>query len=276
MRRIGVLGTVGLILCLALPGLARADQYAFTNSAGVTIPDDGATTSTIAVSGLAGRITEVSAQLGGLTHDIAEDVDSALVAPNGTSVVLMSDACGLVPISRTMQFDDDAPTLVPESPTCDSNLYKPTNHTSPGDSDAAIGTPLTQLSFFDGGDPNGTWTLLIGDDVATQTGTIASWSLTLDIDPAICAGRPSTQLGTEGNDELVGTPGRDVIAGIGGNDEISGLKGRDVICGGPGKDVLRGGKGKDRLLGQAGKDKLRGGKGNDILKGGSGKDKERE
>jgi hypothetical protein len=276
MRRNGLLITVALIVCLALPGLARADQFTFTNSGGVTIPDDGATTSTIAVSGLAGRITEDSAQLGAVPHDVAEDIDSAVVAPSGISVVLMSDACGLVPISRTMQFDDDAAISAPESPMCDSNPYKPTNHTSVGDTDGAIGTPLSQLSFFDGGDPNGTWTLLIGDDMAGFSGTIASWSLTLDIQRVICAGRPTTLLGTDGDDDLVGTSGPDVISGIGGNDEISGRKGKDVICGGDGKDVLRGGKGKDRLRGERGKDRLIGGKGRDRLKGGPGKDKTKQ
>jgi Ca2+-binding RTX toxin-like protein len=84
----------------------------------------------------------------------------------------------------------------------------------------------------------------------------------------VCKGEPVTIVGTEGIDELEGTPERDVISGLGGKDEISGLAGKDLICGGKGGDTLRGGKGKDKLYGQKGKDKLRGGGGKDRCIGG--------
>jgi RTX calcium-binding nonapeptide repeat (4 copies) len=90
--------------------------------------------------------------------------------------------------------------------------------------------------------------------------------------PVLCDGRPSTIVGTAGNDRLLGTPVDDVIHGLGGNDIISGLGGNDVICGGPGRDRLSGNQGKDRLLGEVGRDNLRGGAGNDRLFGQSGND----
>jgi len=90
--------------------------------------------------------------------------------------------------------------------------------------------------------------------------------------PVLCDGRPSTIVGTAGNDRLLGTPGDDVIHGLGGNDIISGLGGNDVICGGPGRDRLSGNQGRDRLLGEAGRDNLRGGSGNDRLFGQGGND----
>ena len=83
-----------------------------------------------------------------------------------------------------------------------------------------------------------------------------------------CKGEPVTIVGTEGDNELTGTPERDVISGLGGRDEMSGLAGKDLICGGKGKDTLRGGKGKDKLYGQKGKDKLAGGGGKDRCVGG--------
>jgi RTX calcium-binding nonapeptide repeat (4 copies) len=89
-----------------------------------------------------------------------------------------------------------------------------------------------------------------------------------------CDGRQASILGTEGADQLSGTPQADVIAGLGGNDKLSGLAGNDVICGGTGRDTLKGGKGNDKLLGDAGKDTLTGGPDNDKLKGGAGKDKQ--
>lgn len=88
----------------------------------------------------------------------------------------------------------------------------------------------------------------------------------------LCDGRPSTIVGTAGNDRLLGTPVDDVIHGLGGNDIISGLGGNDVICGGPGRDRLSGNQGRDRLFGNAGRDVLRGGSGNDRLFGQGGND----
>ena len=47
-----------------------------------------------------------------------------------------------------------------------------------------------------------------------------------------CNGQAATIFGTDGdNNNLVGTPQRDVIAGLAGNDTIKGKGGRDVICG---------------------------------------------
>lgn len=285
MRRIGLLTSLAATACLALPAIAQAEEITFSGP-GVTIPDGGTTTSTIDVSGFDGPITNAKATLGTVTHQNPDDIDSAITAPSGVSVFLMSDACGTDDMFKTINFEDTAPVFLSDAGPCPLNPYLPSNY-------EGVGDPITAnnaFSFFNGGAPSGTWTLTLADDAAGNTGSIGSWSLTLDgltvsatagatqpnPERVICAGRPSTQLGTEGNDEMLGTAGPDVISGIGGNDEISGVNGKDVICGGAGKDVLRGGKGKDRLLGQAGRDKLRGGKGNDILKGGGGKDSERQ
>ena len=87
-----------------------------------------------------------------------------------------------------------------------------------------------------------------------------------------CGGEPATIVGTEGDDELRGTPGRDVIVGLGGDDEIGGVDGRDRLCGGPGDDLLYGGRHDDRLVGGPGDDFMTGGGGEDALFGGDGGD----
>lgn len=81
-----------------------------------------------------------------------------------------------------------------------------------------------------------------------------------------------TITGTEGNDDLAGTGGPDVICGKGGNDKLSGNGGEDILLGGPGGDRLDGGGGDDVLLGGAGDDRLSGGPGMDLLVGGRGND----
>jgi hemolysin type calcium-binding protein len=87
-----------------------------------------------------------------------------------------------------------------------------------------------------------------------------------------CQKLQATILGTNGNDNLIGSPVRDVILGLRGNDVIKGRKGHDRVCAGPGTDSAFGGLGNDRLLGEAGNDKLNGGRGADRLVGGRGSD----
>jgi predicted extracellular nuclease len=95
--------------------------------------------------------------------------------------------------------------------------------------------------------------------------------LGLDLDNR-CQGLVPTIVGTEGDDVLVGTNGRDVIAGLGGDDVIRGGNGEDVICGGLGNDRISGDNGDDVLLGGFGDDVIDGGNGDDRLIGGPGTD----
>lgn len=62
-----------------------------------------------------------------------------------------------------------------------------------------------------------------------------------------CLKRKATIVGTNGPDELIGTPRRDVIAALGGEDKVRGLTGPDLICGGKGLDKLFGGPGHNEI-----------------------------
>jgi uncharacterized repeat protein (TIGR01451 family) len=90
--------------------------------------------------------------------------------------------------------------------------------------------------------------------------------------PPECAGEVATIVGTNGDDSLVGTPGRDVIQALDGDDAVLGLGGNDLICGDEGDDELLGGTGRDRLLGDHDDDSLSGGRSRDELDGGNGAD----
>ncbi|MEZ0580716.1 ELWxxDGT repeat protein [Nocardioides sp. MH1] len=78
-----------------------------------------------------------------------------------------------------------------------------------------------------------------------------------------------------GFDDIVGTPGDDVIVGSGGTDTIDGLGGHDVICGGGGWDTIDGGAGADVEIGGGGDDTFLAGSsgdGSDEIRGGRGDD----
>ncbi|BAY20626.1 hypothetical protein NIES2100_03680 [Calothrix sp. NIES-2100] len=71
--------------------------------------------------------------------------------------------------------------------------------------------------------------------------------------------------GTDGDDNIYGLAGNDIINGGAGNDNLSGDAGNDLLRGGDGNDYLSGGYGNDTLIGDRGADRFLGGAGNDLL-----------
>jgi Ca2+-binding RTX toxin-like protein len=80
-----------------------------------------------------------------------------------------------------------------------------------------------------------------------------------------------TVLGVNVSDYIVGGDGTDLLAGFGGNDTLDGGNGNDTLQGGLGNDFLDGGAGSDTLRGDEGDDELNGGAGGDYLDGGIGR-----
>jgi Ca2+-binding RTX toxin-like protein len=117
----------------------------------------------------------------------------------------------------------------------------------------------------------------LGDDVLRET--FATHDLRRALRPIIgieefdVFPRGCTIGGTSGDDELTGSPGRDVMCGFRGDDVIRGRGGADVIYGDAGDDQLAAGEGADTLYGDAGDDRLGGGDGEDVLAGGPGSDR---
>ncbi len=135
---------------------------------------------TIRVKGLTwGRIQKVTVRFTGFSHTWPEDVDVLLVAPNGRSVVLMSDAgFGDGATSLNLTFDDAAPSPLPDPLV--SGTFRPTDVFLGPDSfppPAPAGNPGTKLSVFNGGNPNGRWSLYIVDGPLDTFGALATWSL---------------------------------------------------------------------------------------------------
>jgi subtilisin-like proprotein convertase family protein len=171
------------------PAPVRA-QTTFSNPAPITIPTGPFQAdlypSPIAVSGLAGVITDVNVTLTGWSHTFSADLDILLVGPTGQTALLWSDfGAGNDIVDATVTFDDAAPP--PPTPLV-SGSYR-TSYTAgfdafPGAAPAAPHGVL--LAGFNGSDPNGTWNLFVFDDLAGDGGAIAGgWSLTITTAPAV-------------------------------------------------------------------------------------------
>jgi len=80
-------------------------------------------------------------------------------------------------------------------------------------------------------------------------------------------------VGTEGDDNVVGTLCGDVIDAKDGNDNIVAQDGNDVIVAGAGKDHIIAGPGDDIVYAGDGDDVVYAGSGNDIVYGGNGNDR---
>ena len=77
---------------------------------------------------------------------------------------------------------------------------------------------------------------------------------------------------TAKNDDVIGSPDRDLIDGLSGDDTIKGMSGDDTLYGGIDLDKLFGGAGDDILKGNMGDDTLNGGTYDDRLIGGKDSD----
>lgn len=139
----------------------------FTSSQAATdvpaaILDAGTITSQTVVAGLNGTLTDVNVTLS-LSHTNDEDLDLYLVAPNGTMVELATDVGGSGDNFTGTVFDQQAGTAITAGVAPFTGSYR----------------PESSLDAFNGGTPSGTWTLLVTDDTAGNSGTLLSWSLQL-------------------------------------------------------------------------------------------------
>jgi Ca2+-binding RTX toxin-like protein len=97
--------------------------------------------------------------------------------------------------------------------------------------------------------------------MAASIGAVSLPAATAAAAGRTCFGKRPTIVGTQGNDVLHGTTGRDVIVSLGGNDHITAGQGRDYICAGPGDDNLHGAEGVNHMNGGPGDDWLDGRRG---------------
>jgi uncharacterized delta-60 repeat protein len=155
----------------------------------VVIPDNqvSTVTSTIAVSGASGPITDVNVKLD-ISHTWDDDLIISLVSPTGREVKLIE--------KRGLDRDNFTNTVLDDE----------ANQSISAGSAPFTGSfrPEEPLSAFDGFDPNGVWTLKIQDTFDTEGGQLNAWSLAISgpSEPSAVSGPdgtysfPSVQPGT--------------------------------------------------------------------------------
>lgn len=179
---------------IALITAATAGATTFTNSASITINDNGAATpypSMMTVSGLSGTISDVNVTISGLTHPFTHDVAILVVGIGGAVKVLLMADCGQTATNLTLTFDDAGSV-----PNCGSSLSTGTitpgaiglpgscPYPNPLPGPAPLGPYSTSLSAFNGTNANGVWYLYVYDDCTSSTGSIANgWSLDITMAP---------------------------------------------------------------------------------------------
>jgi subtilisin-like proprotein convertase family protein len=214
--------TLGLGLAMLANPPANAAVFNLNNNTAITFPNTGPTNATlfpspIAQFGMSTVITDVNVTLGADTHNFKGDLDIEVVSPQGTALVLMSDACNVTNATAiTQTFDDASATSLPAGAGCTSGTFKPTNlATGVGDEVYNTAPTITTLAGFNGENPNGTWRLYVRDDFAADTGAINGWSI--QITTAAAAPITIPALGASGSGVASPYPVPIAVSGLSGD-----------------------------------------------------------
>lgn len=131
--------------------------------------------STTGATGLAGVVTDVDVRIKGYAHERPREVDIMLKAPNGQTVMLMSDVGGTTPVSgRDLTFDDEAASEIDPASVVQSGPWRPSNEDADDvfPAPAPTTTPAASLSALDGQRPDGAWSVYVVDDTFDYFGSI--------------------------------------------------------------------------------------------------------
>jgi uncharacterized repeat protein (TIGR01451 family) len=141
--------------------------------------------SAISVNGVGNAVSKAVVTVTNFNAQIPGDVSLLLVSPSGSNTFLMSKCGGASAVGRlNLTFDDASGATLPQStvlvsgtnhPTCYATVLPPFQSPVPG-----FAPYLTNLSIFNGANPNGSWALYALDDHAGSSGVISNgWILNL-------------------------------------------------------------------------------------------------
>lgn len=167
---------------LTLAGFAGAQVY--SNLGTTPIPDLSTAASSIIVSGGPTSITDLNVIIE-VGHRTVGHLDVVLIPPGGSGYIHL--VSNVVPDGEDFgmtRFDQQSPVAINVGGALGrppfGASYRPEGGTITWRDGASISLPalaLDDLSSVNGGDANGTWTLLIDDDRPGNAGRLLYWSL---------------------------------------------------------------------------------------------------
>lgn len=229
MRRpLAFTGTALLAVSFLFLGAASATaNEGITGGGSITIPGTGTAgpgnpfPSSGTMSGVPGTITSVQLTLTGLFHTFPDDLQVVLQSPAGQSVMLLG-MCGGGPdaMNATITFADGAPAVgMPlASGTVSPTVCNPVALDSYPLPAPAPALPYeATLASMNGFEPNGQWNLWIFDSLGGDSGTLASWTVSVTTEvPAIVVTPPAPELAATGVDGAAMTLGAMTLLTVGG------------------------------------------------------------
>lgn len=132
---------------------------------------------TITVSGVTGTIANVVCNVQ-LSHTFGNDIDLYLQSPSGQIIELTTDNGGTTATQFNVTFTDSAPSNI-------TAIWGGGNITINAKPEGSLTTSLgvtptiTTMAGFAGGNPNGVWTLIVRDDLASDNLSYTSFSLSI-------------------------------------------------------------------------------------------------
>ena len=186
-------GLIGMCLmggALALAPAAGAATFSNPEAIQTAYVDSGPLSpypSQIFVQGQQGTVVKSTVTLTGVAHEYVGELRGILLAPGGQYAMFMRDACGSQDTRTgplTFSFDDAAGSSLPNTPTCTSGTYRPTDFSPNSTFDYSYPAPPHPyphtLAGMAGANPNGPWKLFVWDGASGNPGTInGGWSLDL-------------------------------------------------------------------------------------------------
>lgn len=149
---------------LTATGTNTTPTLSFSNNNNFNIPDNNATgvTSNISVSGIPGTVgTQLLSVCLNITHGWDGDVSISLRCPSGTTIDLSSNNGGSGDNYTNTCFST-AGTAITAGTAAFTGTF----------------TPEQALSLLSGCTVNGTWSLIVKDNAASDVGTLLNWTLT--------------------------------------------------------------------------------------------------
>ena len=155
-------------------------QIADSAGGGLAVPYPA----TLAVGGIKrGKIKDVNLILHGYSHTFPSAIGVMLVSPNGRNAVVMNDVGGNADVENiTLMLDDEAVFNMPVTSQLGNGQFRPTSVSfNTGEDGFPAPAPLPSgnvaLAVFDGGNPNGAWTLFVRDSLGGVGGFSGGFSL---------------------------------------------------------------------------------------------------